>query len=109
MTDGFPAYKHLGAERTHLSVSHSQREYDRTDAATGHRVHVNRVESFNGFPGCAVVGVWHQISTKHLGRYAGEAAFRWNRKADACLERMALLVRNAIGRTLPYGFLTGAA
>lgn len=109
MTDGLPAYKHLGAARTHLSVNHSQREYARTDDATGHRVHVNRVESFNGFLGRAVVGVFHFVSPKHLGRYAGEAAFRWNRKADACLERMALLVRNGVGRTLPYGFLTGAA
>ena len=109
MTDGLPAYKHLGAARTHLSVNHSQREYARTDEATGHRVHVNRVESFNGFLGRAVVGVFHFVSPKHLGRYAGEAAFRWNRKADACLERMALLVRNGVGRTLPYGFLTGAA
>lgn len=95
--------------RTHLSVNHSQREYARTDEATGHRVHVNRVESFNGFLGRAVVGVFHFVSPKHLGRHAGEAAFRWNRKADACLERMALLVRNGVGRTLPYGFLTGAA
>ncbi|MCM8738524.1 IS1595 family transposase [Azospirillum sp. A1-3] len=109
MTDGLPAYKHLGAARTHLSVNHSQREYARTDEATGHRVHVNRVESFNGFLGRAVVGVFHFVSPKHLGRYAGEAAFRWNRKAEACLERMARLVRNGVGRTLPYGFLTGAA
>ncbi|WP_256379218.1 IS1595 family transposase [Azospirillum sp. TSA2s] len=109
MTDGLPAYKHIGKRQTHLAVNHSDREYARTDEATGLRVHVNRVESFNNFMRRAVVGVWHQISTKHLGRYAGEAAFRWNRKADACLERMALLVRNGVGRTLPYGFLTGAA
>lgn len=70
---------------------------------------MNRVESFNNFMRRAVVGVWHQISTKHLGRYAAEAAFRWNRKANACLGRMALLVRNDVGRTLPYGFLTRAA
>ncbi len=104
MTDGLPAYSHLGAERTHLSVNQSQREYARTDSATGHRV-----ESFSGFLGRAVVGAFHFVSPKHLGRYAGEAAFRWNRKADACLERMALLVRGGVGRTLPYRFLTGTA
>ncbi|HET8746644.1 MAG TPA: transposase [Ramlibacter sp.] len=108
MTDGLPADKHLGAERAHLSVNHSQKEYARTDEETGHRVPVNRVESFNGFLGRAVAGVFHFVSPKHLGRYAGEAAFRWNRQADACLERMARLVRNGIGRTLPYDFLTGA-
>lgn len=109
MTDGLPAYKHIGKRQTHLAVNHSEREYARTDEATGLRVHISRVESFNNVMRRAVVGVWRQISTKHLGCYAGEAAFRWNRKADACLERMALLVRNGVGRTLPYGLLTGAA
>ena len=109
MTDGLPAYKHISNRQTHLSVNHPDREYARTDKMTGLRVHVSRVELFNNVMRLAVVGVWHQISTKHLGRYASQAAFRWNRKADACLERMALLVRNGVGRTLPYGFLTGAA
>ncbi len=103
MTDGLPADRHLGAEHTHLSVNQSQREYARTDSA-GHRV-----ESFSGFLGRAVVGALHFVSPKQLGCYASEAAFRWNRKADACLERMALLVRGGVGRTLPYRFLTGTA
>ena len=109
MTDGLPAYKHLGAERTHLSVNHSDREYARTDDKSGLRVHVNRVESFNGFMRRAVIGVWHQISTKHLGRYASETTFRWNRKQDATLARMARMVRNGEGRLLPYAFLTAKA
>jgi transposase-like protein len=106
MTDGLPAYKHLGAERTHLSVNHSDREYARTDEASGLRVHVNTVESFNGFMRRAVTGVWHQISVKHLGRYVSETTFRWNNKADACLARMAQMVRNGEGRLLSYDFLT---
>lgn len=108
MTDGLPAYKHIGKARPHLSVNHGQRKYARTDEATGLRVHVNRVESFNGFLDRAVVGVFHFVSPKHLGRYAGEAAFRWNRKADACLARMARLVRDGDGRTPPHAFLTRA-
>lgn len=109
MTDGLPAYKHLGAERTHLSVNHSDREYARTDEATGHRVHVNWVESFNSFMRRAVIGVFHNVSVKHLGRYTGEATSRWNRKAEACLDRMAQLVRNGEGRLLSYAFLTAKA
>ena len=108
VTDGLPAYKHIGERQAHLSVKHSDREYARTDEATGLRVHVNRVEAFNGFLGRAVVGVFHFVSPKHLGRYAGEAAFRWNRKAEACLARMPRMVRNGDGRMLPYAFLTQA-
>ena len=106
MTDGLPAYRHLGKDRTHLSVNHSRREYARTDEETGHRVHVNRVESFNSLMSRAVTGVFHFISSKHLGRYAAEAAFRWNRKKVSCLDRMATLIRNGDGRLLPYEFLT---
>ncbi len=109
VADGLPAYKRIGRRQAHLSVNHSDRECARTDEATGLRVHVNRVEAFNGFLGRAVVGVFHPVSPEHLGRYAGEAAFRWNREADACLARMARLVRNGDGRTLPYDFLTAAA
>jgi hypothetical protein len=109
MTDGLPADKHIGKNQPHLSVNHSGREHARTDEATGHRVHLNRVESFNGFMRRAVIGVWHQISVKHLGRYASEATFRWNRNAEACLDRMAQMVRNGAGRLLFYGFLTAKA
>jgi transposase-like protein len=106
MTDGLPAYKHLGAKHAHLSVNHSDREYARTDPATGQRVHVNRVESFNGFLRRAVVGVWHKISAKHLGRYLGETAFHWNQKKEALLDRMTRMVRMGEGRLLPYAVLT---
>lgn len=106
MTDGLPAYKHIGRIQPHISVNHSARQYARTNPQTGLRVHINRVEAFNGFMHRAVVGVWHQISVKHLGRYASETAFRWNRKAEACLPRMARMVRNGEGRLLPYDLLT---
>lgn len=106
MTDGIPAYKHIGETQAHHSVSHCNCEYARTDEATGHWVDVNRVESFNCFMRRAVIDVWHQISVKHLGRYAGEATFRWNRKADACLDRMTQMVRNGAGSLLSYAFLT---
>ena len=107
MTDGLPAYKHIGETEVHLAVNHSAREYARTDEATGHRVHVNRVESFDGFMRRAVTGVFHSISVKHLGRYTGEATFRWNRETDSCLDRMTRMIRNGEGRLLPYAFLTG--
>jgi hypothetical protein len=56
-----------------------------------------------------VTGVFHLISVNHLGRYTGEATFRWNRKAGSCLDLMARMIRNGKGRLLPYSFLTGKA
>ena len=109
MTDGLPACKHPGATHTHLSVNHSDKEYARTDEETGLRVHVNRIESFNGFMRRAVVGVWHQISVKHLGRHVSGTTFRWNRSEDDVIVRMMRMVRNGAGRVLICGFLTGPA
>lgn len=58
---------------------------------------------------------WHcksckeQFSVKHFRRYTGEATFRWNRRADSCLDRMTRMILNGEGRLLPYAFLTGEA
>ena len=70
MTDGLGAHKHLGEKPTHLSVNHAAREDARTDNDSGHSVHINTVERFNGLMSRAVIGVFHTISVKHLGRYA---------------------------------------
>lgn len=109
MTDGLPAYKHIGATRTHLAVNHSAKEYARTDAVTGHRVHVNTVESWNGMLRRAIIGVFHSVSTKHLNRYCAETAFRWNHRTGDVLNRLAGLIRNGRGRVLPFRDLVGAA
>jgi hypothetical protein len=109
MTDGLPAYKQFGRDRLHLAVIHSAKEYARTDGASGHRVHVNRVESFNSLLRRAIVGVWHWISAKHLSRYAGETTFRSNHGDEDCLTRMARLIRNGEGVLLPYADLVEAA
>jgi transposase-like protein len=109
MTDGLPAYKHLGEKPTHLSVNHAAREDARTDNDSGHSVHVNTVERFNGMMRRAVIGVFHAISVKHLGRYASEASHRWNHRTMDVMARLACMVRNGDGRVLCYGFLTAGA
>ncbi len=40
------------------------------------RVHVNRVESFNGYMRRAFTGVFHSTSVTHLGCHTSEATFR---------------------------------
>lgn len=69
-TDGLPAYKWLGDRRS--SVVHSKGEHVRA------RVHVNTAGSFHSLFQRAVAGVYLWISVKHAGRYAAEAACRWN-------------------------------
>jgi transposase-like protein len=102
VTDALLAYKHLGRERPHLTVTHSRREFARTDVETGLRVHVSTAEGFNSMFRRAVVGVYHYVSGKHVDRYAVESTFRWNRRDLGPLARLTSLVANGAGRVLPY-------
>lgn len=108
-TDALPAYRHLGGDHRHLAVTHSAREFARTDPASGLRVHVNTVESWNSMLQRAVVGVFHWISRKHLDRYVTEATFRWNHREERGAARLRHMISLGAGRVLPFRHLVGSA
>ena len=56
----------------HIKVNHSAGEIVRTDKRTGLKAHVNTAESVHAMFERAIIGVWHQISGKHMHRYLGE-------------------------------------
>lgn len=75
MTDQLATYKAIGKMyATHESVNHGSKEFSRNG------VHVNTAESFNGILERAKQGVFHFMSKRHLKRYIGEVAFRWNNR-----------------------------
>ena len=123
-TDGLPAYRHLDASRggshAHHTVFHSQRVFARSiSVSEGHdravegghalRAHVNTAESWFAVLHRAVVGVFHHLSSKHLDRYASEAAFRWNARASHVIERMRKLVAGSFGARLTFKDLVGSS
>ena len=80
-TDELPAYISIGRHHGgHIRVNHSAGEFARTDKRTGLRAHVNTAESVHSIFKRAIVGVFHHISGKHMGRYLDEVAFHWNRR-----------------------------
>lgn len=80
-TDELPAYIAIGRQQGgHIKVIHSAGEFVRTDERTGLKAHVNTAESVHAMFKRAIIGVWHQISGKHMHRYLGEIEFRWNRR-----------------------------
>ena len=107
MTDGLPAYRHLGVSHAHHTVTHSAKVFVRRDDDLVHPIHVNTCESWNGLFKRALVGVFHQVSPWHLERYAQESAFRWNTRARHVLDRLRLMVRGGLGQTLSFAMLTG--
>jgi hypothetical protein len=121
MTDQLPTYKSIGkGYAAHESVNHGSKEFCRDD------VHVNTAESFNAILERAKQGVFHYLSTRHLPRYIGEVAFRWNNRdpvekttkdgvskivmqAKPILEQLQNLLKNAIGTQLRRTIYGGIA
>jgi hypothetical protein len=68
-------------------------EYARTEGAI--RVHTNTAEGFFGLFKRGIFGIHHQVSPKHLHRYAAEHTFRYNGRKHDAAERIA---RCLIGR-----------
>ena len=122
MTDQLSAYRAIGKDfANHESVNHGSREYARGD------VHVNTAESFNALLERAKFGVFHFMSRRHVKRYVGEIAFRWNNRepyerrtrtglikivmrAKPVLLMLAALLEKAVGvqlrRTIKGGICT---
>jgi transposase-like protein len=122
MTDQLRTYKAIGKEyAAHESVNHGNKEFSRDG------VHVNTAESFNAILERAKQGVFHYLSKRHLTRYVGEVAFRWNNRdpvkeiikngvskivmqAKPVLEQLRNLLSCAVGiqlrRTIYYGIAT---
>jgi transposase-like protein len=97
LTDEYIGYRGLGDEFAgHETVTHSEREYARGDVWT------NTVESFFALLKRGVIGTFHNVSRKHLHRYASEFEFRWNTRKMDDGQRLGALIRRADGRRLTY-------
>jgi transposase-like protein len=103
MTDEHAAYKGLdGIFFKHETVDHLSGEYRRGAA------HTNGIESVWAVLKRGIYGVYHQVSTKHLGRYVNEASFRLNAAnvARHTLDRLDSFVSAVDGKRLTYARLT---
>jgi transposase-like protein len=91
---------YLGLRRTHGTVSHSRGEYVNGEVST------NGIESHWAVLKRGYIGIYHQMSPKHLHRYLREFDGRHNTKAMSLLDQMGALVVGGVGRRLTYAALT---
>jgi transposase-like protein len=98
ITDEFPVYRNIGKEFTggHDVICHNRREYVRGD------VYTNTAESFFALLKRGVYGTFHAVSKKHLHRYIGEFAFRWDTRKLNDGARITKAIKNAEGKRLTY-------
>lgn len=98
-TDEAAAY--VGMRRSHESVRHSAKEY------VNGAVHVNGMESHWALLKRGFVGMYHQMSVKHLWRYVNEFAGRHNLRPLDTIDQMGLMAAGMDGKRLKYADLIG--
>jgi transposase-like protein len=99
-TDDHRAYSNL-LDYNHHIIKHSVGEYVRDMA------HTNGIESFWAMLKRGFIGVYHQMSPAHLGRYVDEFSFRQNAIYSSCEDTMKKVFYNANGRRIMYNDLRG--
>jgi transposase-like protein len=97
MTDENSSYRGIGNEyASHETVCHGAKEY-----ARGH-VNTNTVESSFALVKRGIVGIYHNVSKKHLHRYIWQYDFLWNNRELNDGERMVMVVQASEGKRLMY-------
>lgn len=100
-TDGFIAYKGLDKHfEAHETVDHKKDEFVRGD------VHTNTIEGAYGLFKRMVLGIYHQITPKHLARYCDEFTYRYNSRKIKDADRFTISMKRVNGR-LDYKTLVG--
>ena len=98
-TQGTMVYVQL--PRPHQAVKHSANEYVRGMA------HTNGMESHWALLKRGITGTFHNISAKHLARYATEFEGRHNNRPLDTTAQMSVMARGADGKRLTYAALIG--
>lgn len=101
MTDAAQAYEIIGKEYAHHGVvDHSRSEYVKDKV-----YHTNTIEgAFSQFDRM-VIGVYHNISRKHMQAYANECAYRYNTRKVTDPVRFEETVLKCSGVRLTYNVL----
>lgn len=93
ITDSHGSYFGLGSNHAaHEIVNHSGDEYVRDKV-----FHTNTIEGAFSLLKRSIIGIYHQVTPKHLLRYCDESAFRYNSRKLKDAERFSLSLRNVEG------------
>lgn len=99
ITDGFSAYTGLDKTYTHEVVNHTDNEYVRGT------FHTNNIEGFWSQLKRGIIGIYHQVSPKHLHRYAHEFGYKYNTRKQLDTVRFEQSVGRCNGIRLRYSDL----
>lgn len=97
MTDNSFVYKRIGNYyKEHHVINHSVKEYVRGYC------HTNGIENFWSLLKRGIIGIYHQVSPKHLHRYCDEFTYRFNSRDVSDSERFINSLARITNGVLPY-------
>jgi transposase-like protein len=96
VTDAFPLYNRVGFKYNHIIVNHSKGIY--TTTIDGNKFHTNNIENFWSLLKRGIIGIYHNVSPKHLHRYCHEFSGRYNTRKIKDNDRFDILLKNSEGR-----------
>jgi transposase-like protein len=99
MSDEWNAYKGLNRFFNHQIVRHGQGEY------VNGNVHTNTIEGFWSLLKRGIIGIYHNVSLKHIDKYIDEFEYRYNTRHKGESERFLNMLSKSNSR-LDYATLT---
>lgn len=94
ITDGLSSYVGLGNDYAgHEVVNHSADEYVRPGG-----FHTNSIEGAFSLLKRSIIGIYHQVTPKHLSRYCDETMYRYNSRKLKDADRFTLSLKRSEGR-----------
>lgn len=103
VTDAHLSYAGIGDHfKGHSTVDHSK------TFVRGVVFHTNFAESYHSLLKRGIMGAFHHVSEKHLGRYLAEFDRRWNTRTDNDGTRAVNVIKTALGKRLTYRALVGS-
>ena len=99
VTDEHRAYYRVKKDYFHISVNHNEGAYVNGAFST------NNIEGFWSLLKRGVIGIYHQVTPKHLQSYCNEFGFRYNSRKITDKERFDLALIKTQGVKLEYATL----
>jgi hypothetical protein len=100
ISDEYVSYKGLNKNYLHRFIVHSAGEY-----SIG-VIHTNTIEGYWSLLKRGIIGIYHQVSPKHLHRYCSEFDYRYNTKGTADPNRFTYTLAQCEGRLTYQGLIS---
>jgi len=93
VTDAYRSYIGLDKDFNHVSIKHTEGNY-----ITIGEDHTNTIEGFWSLLKRGIVGIYHNVSPKHLHKYCDEFVYRYNSRKISDSERFSISLLGAENR-----------